>query len=182
MFANAKDAKPNESRDDLPEKPNGKLWNSATQYDPSYCELIIKLMSKGQTYAQVAKAIGVTKKTLWSWSKTHSDFAIAYEAGLDYAEAWFDNMALEHIITVREKGMPETIFNNSVYLHNVKVRFGQRETEPVNFNINVTKDEDISAVRSIANDIIYGMSNQKSNYKMEVIDAAQKGEVEESNK
>jgi len=66
-----------------------------SDYVPGYCEVLVDIMSEGKSLAAVAKAIGVTRKTLYDWAAKHDEFADAIEAGKDMSLAFWEDQAMD---------------------------------------------------------------------------------------
>ena len=46
-------------------------------YDPAFCERVIELGEQGKSKAQIAKALRISRKSLYLWMKVHPEFAEA---------------------------------------------------------------------------------------------------------
>jgi hypothetical protein len=89
----------------LPKKTSGNLLRAAmsadlevlparqrgrpTLYHPAYCERVLKLASKGCCKAEIAAALGVSRKTLGLWAKAHPEFRDALRCAKDLEYAWW---------------------------------------------------------------------------------------------
>ncbi len=60
-----------------------------TKYDPSICADVPALFANGESKAEVAVALGVTRQTLHNWAKAHPEFFDAMAWGETLAEAWW---------------------------------------------------------------------------------------------
>ncbi len=52
-----------------------------TEYDPSYCELAREMAGRGATNAELADQIGVSRRTIGTWTLKHPEFAEALKLG-----------------------------------------------------------------------------------------------------
>lgn len=88
-----------------------------SKYKPEFADLVVKLGSEGKTLAEMAAGIGVDRSTLDDWVKQNPEFSRAVKAGLDAAQAWWE-----------EKGRDATFgaypgFNATSYIFQMKNRF-----------------------------------------------------------
>jgi hypothetical protein len=117
------------------------MYSFNKKYDPEWCNLAVALMSTGKSKTQVAAAIGITKQNLYSYAKTHEDFAHALELGQTLAEA----KHIEH----GENGMLGNIknFNIGAFQILAWLKFGlsSGKTETINVHTNSTLSEAAAA-------------------------------------
>lgn len=73
-----------------------------SDYDPSYCDVVIELGAQGKVTAQIGAAIGVTKQTLHEWARVHPEFSDAFDLARQNAEAWHLEKATETAIGDRQ--------------------------------------------------------------------------------
>lgn len=73
-----------------PKGPGGR----PEKYKPEYCELVRRLMSKGETIAACCVEIGVPRQTLIQWQKRHPEFREACELGKEDAQRWWERLAM----------------------------------------------------------------------------------------
>jgi hypothetical protein len=66
-------------------KPNKR--GRPTQFDPAYCELVVKLCKLGATDKEMADIFHVSEKTFNVWKSKHPDLVQSLRAGKDYADA-----------------------------------------------------------------------------------------------
>jgi hypothetical protein len=60
------------------------------KYKPEYCELLIESASIGETQAEFAAKIHVSKGLLNDWALKHKRFSAAMSIANEVSEAWFD--------------------------------------------------------------------------------------------
>lgn len=48
-----------------------------SKYDPSYCDLVIKVMGEGLSLTAFAGEIGVARQTIDEWRSVHPEFSVA---------------------------------------------------------------------------------------------------------
>jgi transcriptional regulator with XRE-family HTH domain len=83
-----------------------KKGGRSDSYRPEYAEIVRKLALLGWTDQQIAKHLGVSRTTLWSWQKTHEDLYEALSRAKDLADAEVLNALYQSAIgfeTVEER-------------------------------------------------------------------------------
>jgi len=130
----------NIGRPDLPEKSNGKKWNSNTSYQPEDCQTVVNLMHEGLTFNEVAREMGVSVKTMQNWRKNFPEFEEACQTGQDWAQAHYESKMREALTTYSEKDMPRLLFNTPAYIFTMKSRFKVTDTQPPT-HINILDEE-----------------------------------------
>jgi len=88
-------------------------------YKPEYCEKAIEVLKRGFSKDAVAGHIGVTKKTLYNWMKTHKEFLHAIKEGEEYSRMFWEELGIE-MVTAGQG-------NATVWIFNMKNRFGWRD-------------------------------------------------------
>jgi helix-turn-helix resolvase-like protein len=86
-----------------------------TTYDPAFCERVIELGERGKSKAQIARALRVSRKSLYLWMKIHPEFAEAMKEAEFAALAWWED--------VGQAGLTIPKFNAALYAFNMKNRF-----------------------------------------------------------
>ena len=87
-----------------------------TTYDPSFCERVIELGEQGKSKAQIARALGCSRKSMYLWMKVHPEFAEAMEEAEFAAMGWFEDVG-QVGLSMGNK------FNASLYSYLMKNRF-----------------------------------------------------------
>lgn len=105
-----------------------------TKYDPKYCEMIVEHMKDGNSLNSFAVKIGVHKDTIYQWIKVFPEFSDSYKIAMQACQDWWERIAKQHLITHSSKEEGSTNFNNTIWIFNMKNRFGWRD----NFDLNVT--------------------------------------------
>jgi helix-turn-helix resolvase-like protein len=88
-----------------------------SKYDPAMCETVLELGEQGKSKAQIAKALGVTRPTLDSWSDKHPDFLYALKAAKDLELAWWEDKGQAGL----DAGQGN--FNATAFIFQMKNRF-----------------------------------------------------------
>ncbi len=63
------------------ETRRGSLIGRPTKYRPEYCDAVVDYMSQGYSKTAFAGKIGVSRETLYEWSKEHPEFSYAVKIG-----------------------------------------------------------------------------------------------------
>lgn len=95
-----------------------------TDYLPEYCEQVIDFMAGGFSFEAFAGKIGVSKQTLYEWTKVHPEFSDAKNIAFDKCRLWWESKAIEGIFN--ENGRT---FNSANFIYNMKCRFRDEWTE-----------------------------------------------------
>lgn len=93
-----------------------------SEYRPEYCELVKQLGAEGDSKAQWAKAIGVSRQTLENWAKAHPEFMDALAHARDLELAWWESKAKEGIFLGGG-------FNANLWSRSMAARFPDDYTE-----------------------------------------------------
>jgi len=88
-----------------------------SKYDPVFCDAVIEAGKEGKTLAEMAAAIGIDRSTLTDWQEQHPEFSRAVKAGLDAAQAWWEQNG-----RIATFGGIEG-FNATSFIFNMKNRF-----------------------------------------------------------
>jgi predicted DNA-binding protein YlxM (UPF0122 family) len=103
-------------------------------YSDIYCDLLIEHMEKGLSFESFAGAIGVSKQTIYDWTKAHPEFLDAKEVGLEKSRIFWEKLGIKHILNESESipniGSNSKSLNASVWIFNMKNRFGWRDKQP----------------------------------------------------
>lgn len=127
-----------------------------TKYNPKYCAELIDHMAHGLSFEAFAGRIGVSKQTLYDWEKAQPEFLDAKEVGLQKAQLYWERLGIRYVVnksdsesTVGMGGSSKSrSLNASVWIFNMKNRFGWRDKQPgevdvVVNNIASKSDEDL---------------------------------------
>ncbi|MCB0739208.1 MAG: hypothetical protein KDC92_16985 [Bacteroidetes bacterium] len=94
-----------------------------TDYDPSYCERLIKHMESGLSYEAFAGELGVAKQTIYNWEKAHPEFLDAKRVGASKSQLFWEKAGVHGMFM----GGKDNPFNATVWVFNMKNRFGWRD-------------------------------------------------------
>jgi len=96
--------------------------------------MLIEHMEKGLSFEAFAGLVGVTKKTLYSWFEQNPDFLNAKEIGTARCRIFWEQLGIDHIVNKSDSehggGSSSRSLNASVWIFNMKNRFGWRDKQP----------------------------------------------------
>lgn len=92
-----------------------------TDYDPAYCEVVIALGKEGKSLTVMAAELGVSRDTIYEWSRVHQEFSDAITRAKVLSQAWWENTGQSAMF------MPG--FNASVWSRSMAARFPEEWRE-----------------------------------------------------
>lgn len=132
-----------------------------SKYKPEYCQQLIEHMAEGLSFESFAGIIEVNRDSLYEWIKVHQEFSDAKKIAVDKSLHFWEKLGLNNIINISESESQGEGFgrsssrslNSSVWIFNMKNRFGWRDKQPDedSININVTLADRLAKARSRAN-------------------------------
>jgi hypothetical protein len=122
-------------RSDLPLTARGNVRHADSKYKPHFPDRLIEMMTAGCSYAQVAKEFETHPRTMHYWCDNFPEFEEAYRRGAAAREAYFDKLALEHLVTDKEG--PK--FDTRLYMYIKRADFQRYDTQQANINFNVNQ-------------------------------------------
>ncbi len=114
-------------------------WQES-EYKPEYCEIAVKVLAGGESYAAVCAEIGVCRKTLYNWRDAHEEFANALNFGLQKCQREWESLGKNGITGELEK------FSASPWIFTMKNRFRDDYKE----------DKDTSKTESLVERLLLG--------------------------
>jgi len=114
-------------------------------------------MKQGLSFESFGGVAGVARSTLYEWVKAHPEFKAAKEIGTEASRLWWENTGISGIWNESsrdpEGGTHSKSLNSSVWIFNMKNRFGWRDKVEVSgdekrplvlsYNINDEPETDI---------------------------------------
>ena len=94
-----------------------------TKYRKEFCERLINHMAHGFSFESFAGLLQCSKQSLYSWSEDHEEFMDAKDVGTQRSRLFWESLGIE-----AAKGKIPN-FNASVWIFNMKNRFGWRDRE-----------------------------------------------------
>ena len=95
-----------------------------TKYNPKICDRLPSMFENGESVAEVCKELGISKQTFYRWEEEHTEFSDAKKEGIGRSEAWWNRLG-------REGASGEHAINPTVWIFNMKNRFGWRDKQDI---------------------------------------------------
>lgn len=120
---------------------------SRSKYDPAHCAKLIELMSAGYSFDACAGYFKTSRKTLYNWCDSHTEFSEAKELATAAGNYFWETQLIEGIWKTKEfdeKGRITSIkdCNNALLIFTLKNRFGWRDRhDVVNHNDDITNSK-----------------------------------------
>lgn len=106
-----------------------------TKYKPEYCEQLIKHMGEGFSFESFAAVVEITESTLYEWKLKNKEFSEAHKKGYGANRMFWEKISLDYLVSDKD-----TKFNSTVWIFNMKNRFGWKDRHEIDTNVsgNVT--------------------------------------------
>lgn len=113
-----------------------------TKYEDWMCDAVIEKMALGFSKDAMAGFLGITKDTLYRWEKEIVRFSDSLKQGVELSRIFWEQKGNDLMRDIYlEKGESVSRGNASVWIFNMKNRFGWREN--VEHEINQKVEHDI---------------------------------------
>lgn len=104
-------------------------------YDPVYCPSVIKWMKEeGYSITEVAAELKVSLSTIYKWRKQYPEFDEAIQLGIEFAQAWWERIGREHVVTNKNANMK---INLGLYVFIMKNRFQYKDVAKIESVISI---------------------------------------------
>lgn len=104
------------------------------KYDPSFCELIVKLAKTGLCIFEIAESLDVTRETIYEWARKYPDFAESKDKAMDFHVSHLCRIAKSNLSNkdFREKTF-DLMFINATHYVNYRTiaKINKAITDPV---------------------------------------------------
>lgn len=70
-----------------------------SKYDPAFCAAVVEAGKQGQSKAEIASGLDVSRPTLDAWAKEHPDFLYALQCAHEHSLAWWERQARTNLAT-----------------------------------------------------------------------------------
>lgn len=90
------------------------------KYDPAFVERLPGMFANGESVAEVAAALGVSRRAFYDWVEQYPEFKTAYEDGKQLSEAWWTKLG-------RAGAAGKVDIQPTVWIFNMKNRFEWRD-------------------------------------------------------
>ena len=94
-----------------------------TKYKPEYCDLLVSHMTEGFSFESFAAVVDTCKQTIYSWTKQFPEFLDAKNRSFAKCQLHWEKAGMEGMFM----GGKDNPFNATVWVFNMKNRFGWRE-------------------------------------------------------
>lgn len=116
------------------------IMGRPTDYRPEYCAVVIRLMRKGSSIAELARKFDCAISTIYEWIDKNPDFSYAIKKGIGLSQGWWEKNGR---INLHEKS-----FNHILWMMNMRNRFRADWSEKQEEKHEDKKDE-INADREL---------------------------------
>ena len=97
-----------------------------SKYRQEYCDLLVKHMEDGLSFESFAGVVHVDRDTIYEWANKHKEFSDAKKRGQALCQIWWESKGKEGLFTGKDEK-----FNATVWLFNMKNRFGWRDQQSI---------------------------------------------------
>jgi len=117
-----------------------------SDYDPSYCDVVVKLGKDGKSKAQMCSHLDISRQTIDNWAEAHPEFLEALTRAMAHCQAWWEDEA--------QKNLTIPGFNAAVWKKSVEARFRDDYTErqeikhggSIKHTLTEMTDEELAAI------------------------------------
>jgi hypothetical protein len=135
----------------LPHLPAGR----PSEYDPSFCERVIKYGKKGKSRTWMAAELGCVRQSLYTWEQIHPEFMDAMAKAAAFSQQWWEDAG--------QDGMKAQGFSAAIWSRSMSARFPEEWREkqshqhtgandgpiPVQMNLSKANDAELAALASL---------------------------------
>ena len=107
------------------ETPLKRPVGRPTLYDPSLCDAVMELGSKGKSVEQIASMLGYSLRVLYKWRDEHEEFMHALEDAKTFEQAWWEEQASAYMVENKESDR----LNPSLWSRSMAARFPKKYRE-----------------------------------------------------
>lgn len=111
-----------------------------SQFPENWKQILLDLGKEGKSQVFMAKALGISRSTLFKMKEEDEEFSDALDEALAEAQMWFENIGREGIFM----GGKDNPFQANLWALHMKNRFGwaeKQEVQQTNKNFNVSKED-----------------------------------------
>ena len=105
-----------------------------TKYKPEYCEKLVQHMADGYSFESFGGKVDVGRESLYRWEAKHQEFRDAKKRGSTKSQLHWEHMG--------RLGLGSKTFNATVWIFNMKNRFGWRDRTEQEVNVKHERYED----------------------------------------
>lgn len=125
-----------------------------SDYDEKYCQMLIDHMERGLSFESFAGKIRKAKQTLYNWIEAHPEFLDAKKIGESCSLLRWEETGIKGLSEIEHKDdegktiMKEKL-NATVWIFNMKNRFGWRDRTEVTSVSSKTDEELIEEAKAL---------------------------------
>jgi hypothetical protein len=112
-----------------------------SQFPENWKQILIDLGKEGKSQVHMAKALGMSKRTLFEMKAKDEEFSRALDDALDEAQVWFENVGREGMFM----GGKDNPFQANLWALHMKNRFGWADKQEVSqtnqVNVTISKED-----------------------------------------
>lgn len=126
-----------------------------SEYNPDYCQQVIKHMSTGLSFESFAGKLLISKQTLYRWRKEYPEFSDAVDCGFNACQLFWETQGVDGLYSSSsrdsEGNSTSKSMNAPVWKFNMQNRFKWRESSEVMADIKTEdkKDERLNQVLTL---------------------------------
>ena len=95
-------------------------------YKEEYCEMLVEHCAKGLSFESFAGVVKVNRDTLYEWEKKHIQFSDAKKRAEAVCRLFWEEAGIKGLW-----GSKDRMFNATVWIFNMKNRFGWKDVKDV---------------------------------------------------
>lgn len=99
------------------------------KYKQEFVDRLPGMFKNGEDVIEVCVELGICRAAFYKWVKKYPDFAEAYKEGKEKSEAWWRKLG-------RAGACGKADINPTVWIFNMKAKFGMSETSNINVNVD----------------------------------------------
>lgn len=113
-----------------------------SKYKPEYCQKLIEHCSEGLSFESFAGLLKINIDSIHEWSKKHPEFSDAKRIASNISRLWWERQGIDGLWEVTEyddrgKPLKTKKLNSTVWVFNMKNRFGWRDVTETHQTINI---------------------------------------------
>lgn len=109
-----------------------------TLYRPEMCQIVVECGKEGKGPAEMASQLGVTRQSMWNWTKVHQEFFDALKRAYDEGLAWWEKKGREATFGGVEG------FHATSYIFQMKNRFRDEWRDKIDHDVEFSGDINIT--------------------------------------
>ena len=110
---------------------NNSKVGRPSKFKKEYCNELVDHMEKGLSFESFAAVINVNRDTLYEWAKVHSEFSDAQKLGQEKSRLFWEQKGIDGLFNESfGEGQGSRSLNATVWIFNMKNRFGWRDKQP----------------------------------------------------